>query len=170
MAAPFTFSAMQRTLRKLTQVGKPGLPELCLTWHTPACAYLTQAGASGDYADVATSEAKRAGRLIRRRRHELGMRQPEFARLIGVSRQAVSSWENGRSYPSRWEGKIEAVLGISLSPDAPAAGPPVTPTVQSMIAQMTPEQKLDVIRELAREDDDDPPAVALGGGRHAKAS
>jgi transcriptional regulator with XRE-family HTH domain len=65
---------------------------------------------------VSEAEKKRAGTLIRHRRQALGLDQPGLARLIGVSRQTVSKWETGQSYPSRYAGKVEAVLApFSLS-------------------------------------------------------
>lgn len=65
---------------------------------------------------VSEAEKRRVGVLIRHRRQALGLDQPEFAQRVGVSRQAVSKWENGQSYPQRYAGKIEAVLApFSLS-------------------------------------------------------
>ena len=39
-------------------------------------------------------------RNIKRRRAERGMSQEQLAEKLGVSRQAVSKWENGTSDPS----------------------------------------------------------------------
>lgn len=65
---------------------------------------------------VTEAERRRVGALIRHRRQALDLSQPEFAKRVGVSRNAVSKWENGVSYPLRYAGKIEAVLApFSLS-------------------------------------------------------
>ncbi len=37
---------------------------------------------------------------IRELRYELCLEQNKFAELLGVSRQSVSDWENGRKRPS----------------------------------------------------------------------
>ena len=66
---------------------------------------------------VSEAEKRRIGALIRQRRQALGLDQPGFARLVGVSRNAVYMWESGRSYPLRYAGKVEAVLApFSLRP------------------------------------------------------
>ena len=63
---------------------------------------------------VATAEKQRVGTLIKKRRQELGWKQPELAERVGVSKTSVTKWETGRHYPGRYLGKLEAVLGISL--------------------------------------------------------
>ena len=68
---------------------------------------------------VSDAEKARVGALIRARRQELGLKQPEFARRVGVSRNAVSNWETGRTSPQRHAGKVEAVLRISLAGGGP---------------------------------------------------
>jgi len=57
------------------------------------------------------------GARIRRRRQELGLTQEELAVLVGVSARAVIRWELGRNFPSRHQGRLEAVLGIRLNGD-----------------------------------------------------
>jgi DNA-binding XRE family transcriptional regulator len=37
--------------------------------------------------------------LIKKSRNESGMTQEQAAESLGVSRQTVSNWENGKSYP-----------------------------------------------------------------------
>lgn len=59
------------------------------------------------------------GTTIRMRRQQLGMKQTELGRLVGVDRASVANWESGRHYPLRYLGKLESVLGISLT--SPAA-------------------------------------------------
>ena len=39
------------------------------------------------------------GRKLRDARKNSGLTQESVAELLGVSRQTVSNWENGRSYP-----------------------------------------------------------------------
>ncbi|GAF40823.1 hypothetical protein FC83_GL001450 [Agrilactobacillus composti DSM 18527 = JCM 14202] len=48
------------------------------------------------------------GKRLQERRNELAMTQDFVADQLGVSRQTVSNWENGRSYPD-----IERVLQLS---------------------------------------------------------
>lgn len=84
------------------------------------------------------------GRRIRLRRQALGMTQEELAERVGVDPSSVISWEKQRHKPARWQGKIEVVLGISLSPDSPA----IDPALQRMIDRMTPEEKAHVIEQL----------------------
>src|SRR5215470_5263549 len=59
--------------------------------------------------------APNAAELIRLRRQELGLKQREFAALVGVDPSTVIAWEKRRHSPERYQGKIEAVLRISLS-------------------------------------------------------
>ena len=48
-------------------------------------------------------------------RNERGIRQDEFARLMGVSRQTISSLENGRYNPSiMLAHKIAVYFGMSI--------------------------------------------------------
>lgn len=103
------------------------------------------------------------GRRIRLRRQALGMTQEEFAERVGVDPSSVISWEKQRHKPARWQGKIEAVLGISLSPDAPA----IDPALQRMIDRMTPEEKAHVIEQLTgtRPAPEPPPGQGQGKGR-----
>ena len=54
------------------------------------------------------------GATIRRARKHLRMTQQELAVKVGVSRTTVDSWENGRSYPRRYDVALEEVLGIRL--------------------------------------------------------
>ena len=66
----------------------------------------------------------KVGAQIRRARQLLDMRQQDLADKLGVSRNAVDSWENDRSYPQRTMARLEQVLGVSLTGDAqPPAGP-----------------------------------------------
>ncbi len=65
----------------------------------------------------------KVGAQIRRARQLLDMRQQDLADKLGVSRNAVDSWENDRSYPQRTMAKLEQVLGVSLVGDAQPAGP-----------------------------------------------
>lgn len=54
------------------------------------------------------------GARIRRARKLLHLTQAELASKVGVSRNAVDSWENNRSYPKRYDVALEQVLGIRL--------------------------------------------------------
>ena len=48
------------------------------------------------------------GEKLRERRNTLHMTQDEVAEALGVTRQAISNWENGRSYPD-----IERIIRLS---------------------------------------------------------
>ena len=39
--------------------------------------------------------------IIKRKRRELGMKQPAFANLVGVNQSTVSRWEKGIAKPSK---------------------------------------------------------------------
>ena len=101
------------------------------------------------------------GRRIRLRRQVLGMTQQELADRVGVDASSVVSWEKQRHKPARWQGKIEAVLGISLSPDAPA----IDPRLQRMIDGLTPEEKARVIEQLTGKPYPLPPGQEQAEGR-----
>ena len=57
------------------------------------------------------------GKLIRKRRQALGMKQDDLAKAVGVDRSAVSNWERSQHFPLRYQGKLEEVLDISLDED-----------------------------------------------------
>jgi transcriptional regulator with XRE-family HTH domain len=59
--------------------------------------------------------APHIGARIRRARKLLGLTQQELAAKIGVSRNTVDAWENGRSYPKRYDVALEEALDISLA-------------------------------------------------------
>lgn len=48
------------------------------------------------------------GMRIKQRRNELRLTQDEVAEALGITRQTISNWENGRSYPD-----IERVIRLS---------------------------------------------------------
>lgn len=48
------------------------------------------------------------GMRIKQRRNELHLTQDEVAEALGITRQTISNWENGRSYPD-----IERVIRLS---------------------------------------------------------
>lgn len=60
------------------------------------------------------ADSQQIGIKIKRARERLRWRQQDLADKLGVSRNAVDAWENGRAYPKRSIGALEAVLGISL--------------------------------------------------------
>jgi transcriptional regulator with XRE-family HTH domain len=67
---------------------------------------------------VTGAEKQRVGTLIKKRRQELGIRsQAELAALVGTSKTSVAKWEAGAHYPSRYIGKLEAVLRTRLDGD-----------------------------------------------------
>ncbi len=60
------------------------------------------------------ASGSRVGTMIKRRRQELDWTQEELARRVGVDVSSVTGWESGKHFPSRHQGKLELVLGISL--------------------------------------------------------
>jgi len=86
------------------------------------------------------------GARIAKRRHVLGLSQEELARRVGVARDTVSMWERGRQYPHRHLGKVEEVLGITLSGDT------LDETEQAILSipDLPPELQ-DVFRRMYRE-------------------
>lgn len=66
------------------------------------------------------------GTRIARRRHQLDWTQAELAKQLGVSPTTVANWERGAAYPRKKWGKVEQVLGISLS-DEPEEPDTATP-------------------------------------------
>lgn len=48
------------------------------------------------------------GQRLKERRNELDLKQDYVAEKIGVTRQTISNWENGRSYPD-----IERIIRLS---------------------------------------------------------
>jgi transcriptional regulator with XRE-family HTH domain len=74
---------------------------------------------------------KALGENIRRRREELGLTQPKFARMIGAyDGPQISSWETGRVEPVAYLGKLEeAGVEIPSLPDA-------EPTLEERVARI----------------------------------
>lgn len=66
---------------------------------------------------MASDEPPRIGTRIRRARERLRMTQSDLAGKLKVSRSAVNSWENDRTYPKNSIGALEHVLGIDLDGD-----------------------------------------------------
>lgn len=64
-----------------------------------------------------------SGEEIRLGRQRLGLSPDAFGEAIGVDRRTVSNWESGKTSPSRYEGKIRALLdergpGLRTASDA----------------------------------------------------
>lgn len=51
------------------------------------------------------------------------MRQEDLAAFLGVAASTVANWERGKSYPVRYLGALEAVLGVSLTDEEPQPEP-----------------------------------------------
>ena len=66
--------------------------------------------------DISTSRLPRrvrdySGRRLTERRHEARLTQQDIAELVGVSKQTVGFWEQGRRYPTLTHvAKLQAVL------------------------------------------------------------
>ena len=57
---------------------------------------------------------KKTGRLISKRRKEMGLSQPQLSVLLSCSPQAISAWENGVRFPdSASQVVIEQVMGLN---------------------------------------------------------
>ena len=54
------------------------------------------------------------GILIQRARQRKRMTQAQMAEALGVSRDAVATWERGEHYPLRNAGAIEELLEITI--------------------------------------------------------
>ena len=61
-------------------------------------------------------DMEKCGAFIRTRRTEQGLSQQELAKLLHVTREAVSKWENGRGFPDvSLLQKLAETLGVSVS-------------------------------------------------------
>lgn len=116
------------------------------------------------------------GRAIRRRRQVLGWEQQELADRVGVHVNSVQKWEAGTHYPRRKLGKLEEVLGISLS-DKPEPPPRrLSEHTKQMMreelgdelaAQLIAHQEHLVSGRTSSGQDDRPPGSARTGRRPA---
>ena len=97
--------------------------------------------------------AQPIGSLIAKRRHVLGLSQQQLAARIGVARDTVSMWERNRQFPHRHLGKLEDVLGISLTGNG-TVPPPDDPRERELwdlaVQDMPPAQAWEVIGEYRR--------------------
>jgi ribosome-binding protein aMBF1 (putative translation factor) len=59
------------------------------------------------------------GIRIAKRRHQMDLTQAQLAVILKVARSTVADWERGDTLPIKHAGKIEKVLGITLT--GPAA-------------------------------------------------
>jgi len=116
------------------------------------------------------------GARIRRARKLLRMTQQELADKVGVSRNTVDAWENGRSYPRRYDVALEEVLGISLDGE-PQAPPAIVPEYEwerlLLLDETLPyAERVQIIAITRRSRADGGPAPgprSAGDGRAARA-
>lgn len=87
------------------------------------------------------------GTRIRKRRQELRLTQEELASRVGVHPSSVGNWEKGKHFPQRYQGAVEAVLGIIL--DEPE--PEVPESLRREVASLTPRQRDWMVRWLTEE-------------------
>ena len=73
------------------------------------------------------------------------MTQQELADAVGVDRTAVSTWETGRHFPQRYIGRVEAVLGISLTEPEPE----LPEVLMREVAKLSPVQRERLARLLS---------------------
>ena len=94
------------------------------------------------------------GARIAKRRHVLGLSQEELAERVGVARDTVSMWERGRQFPHRHLGKVEEVLGISLTPASAHPPPPVDIRERALwdlaVQDMPESQAWELVEEFRR--------------------
>lgn len=89
------------------------------------------------------------GTRIKKRRQVLGLTQQQLAERLDVNRSTVADWERGKHFPLRYLGKVEDVLGISLSDDGPEP-PVIPPDLQRRIDALSPDERRYVIDRLTR--------------------
>ena len=101
--------------------------------------------------------ASAVGERIRLRRQQLGLTQKQFGARVGASESAVVDWEKNRYFPSRHQGAVEDVLGISLTAGDDTPGPPANPRdrewydlLLERIERMTPAEAVALIEEHKR--------------------
>jgi transcriptional regulator with XRE-family HTH domain len=92
------------------------------------------------------------GTAIRRARERRGWTQQQLADEVGVSLRAVGDWERGRTSPRNAIGRLEQVLGISLS-ETPLVPEIETPPVSEIEALRLIPILLDEIERLRKEND-----------------
>ena len=80
------------------------------------------------------------GTRIKKRRHVLDMTQQQLADAVGVSKSTVANWESGKHFPLRYLGKLESVLGVNLTEDAPPRQP-VPAATRRDIARFLPAKE-----------------------------
>lgn len=86
------------------------------------------------------------------------MTQGQFAALIPkaggkpghVNRTTVANWEAGKHFPSRYQGAVESVLGISLSGEQDPVL--ISDGLRQVIAGLTPGERAWVMSELRQEE------------------
>ena len=95
----------------------------------------------------------RKGDVVRKRRQALDLEQRELAEKVGVHVNSVQRWEKGTQYPGRKLGKLEQVLGFSLS-DAPAPPPGISDELRGAIMNhpdLTDDEKQNVLAAVRRQ-------------------
>lgn len=86
---------------------------------------------------------------LRRFREQSGMTQPDLAKKLGVTVQAISNWEAGRAQPSVKNSKVIAeVFGVP---------------VDALISENT-DRALEVIRVIADDEDEVPVYGSIAAG------
>ncbi len=71
---------------------------------------------------VVESDVPLTGPEIRFLRKRLGKKSSDFARLVGVTVEQVSRWENGHNHPERSADKLIRILYLALSGDRKLRG------------------------------------------------
>jgi transcriptional regulator with XRE-family HTH domain len=92
----------------------------------------------------------RIGTKIAKRRQELGMTQQGLADELGVSKSTVANWESGKHFPLRKLGKVESVLGVSLT-----GGQPPPPASRGDLADQLERMARQLRAQMEEEDPDE---------------
>jgi transcriptional regulator with XRE-family HTH domain len=80
------------------------------------------------------------GLRIAKRRHQLHLRQEDLAARLGVSVSTVANWETGKHFPRRYLGRVEEVLGISLTDEEEGRyARPVSDELRRLITEILPD-------------------------------
>lgn len=82
---------------------------------------------------------EKLGQRLRELRQDSGLSQSQVAKLVGVSRNAVSQWESGETIPnSRRLARVAKALGVPLREIARASSSDQTEDILGAIARLLP--------------------------------
>jgi len=88
------------------------------------------------------------GDRIRKRRQQLRLTQEEMARRVGVHPSTVLNWEKGKHFPSRYQGAVEEVLGVSLDAEPEPERPAISPHTRMLLRRELSEEDYERVMAL----------------------